>query len=75
MSRETTDATAPAGRPDQRLANSHLAAAAPAMLKALHDVWVLAETLDIGNHERSMLRDVISAAIDEAEIRALAVTP
>jgi hypothetical protein len=63
MSRETTDAAAHAA--DQRLA-----AAAPAMLKALHDVWVLAETLDIGNHERSMLRDVINAALDAAEGRA-----
>jgi hypothetical protein len=68
MSRETTDAAAPAA--DQRLA-----AAAPAMLKALHDVWVLAETLDIGNHERSMLREAVSAAIDAAEGRIPAKTP
>jgi hypothetical protein len=67
MSRETTDTAAPAA--DQRLA-----AAAPAMLKALHDVWVLAETLDIGNRERSMLREAVSAVIDEAEGRAEAVT-
>jgi hypothetical protein len=56
-------------------ANGPLIAAAPAMLKALHDVWVLAETLDIGNHERTMFREAVSAAIDEAEGRAQARTP
>jgi hypothetical protein len=58
-----------------RDANAHLITASPRMLKALHDVWVLAETLDIGNPERSMLRDAVSAAIDAAEGRAQAGTP
>jgi hypothetical protein len=55
--------------------NADLIAAAPLMLKALHDVWVLADTLDIGNHERSMFRDAVSAALDAAEGRAQAGTP
>lgn len=50
-------------------ANGPLIAASPLMLKALHDVWVLAETLDIGNHERAMLREAVSAALDAAEGR------
>jgi len=58
-----------------RDANGQLIAAAPAMLKALHDVWVLAETLDIGNHERTMFREAVSAAIDAAEGRIPAETP
>jgi hypothetical protein len=56
-------------------ANGPLIAAAPAMLKALHDVWVLAETLDIGTHERTLFREAVSAALDAAEGRAQTVTP
>jgi hypothetical protein len=55
--------------------NADLIAAAPLMVKALHDVWVLAETLDIGNHERAMFRDAVSAALDAAFGGAQAGTP
>jgi hypothetical protein len=67
MNPETTDATAPVG-PDQILANSHLAAAAPAMLEALHAVWQLANRLDIGTHEKTQFRDLVAAAIAEATL-------
>jgi hypothetical protein len=67
---------APIGAPrEERQANSHLVAAAPTMLQALQDVWVLAEALDIGNHERAMFREAVAAAIDAAEGRGQSVTP
>jgi hypothetical protein len=57
------------------VAHSSLVAAAPVMLEALHSVWVLASTLDLGPHERSMLRDVIAPALEAADGRIPAVTP
>ena len=67
---------APVRAPRQeRLANADLITAAPLMLKALHDVWVLAETLDIGNRERAMFREAVGAVLDQAEGRTPAAPP
>jgi len=59
----------------ERSANATLTAAAPSMLEALHAVWILAETLDIGNFERARIREAVGAVIDQAEGRTPAGTP
>jgi len=58
-----------------RAANGTLIAAGPAMLAALHAVWVLAETLDIGNFERARIREAVGAVLDQAEGRTPTGTP
>jgi hypothetical protein len=56
-------------------ANGPLIASAPVLLQTLHAVWRLVETLDIGLREQTLLRDLITAALDEADGRAPAGTP
>jgi hypothetical protein len=62
-------------RRNEQFANARLIAAAPAMLEALHAVWVLAETMDIGNFERARICETVGGVLDQAEGRTPARTP